>query len=152
MVAPFARNSAAATSRTTSLTPTSSDARVGRSAASLGSCRSMTSRGSNARGVDVGGGTVQIRSFGLTLVAGAALLLSACTSTGGSPAASVAPDPCAGAKAGAAHTPPTDWTKAKIGVVTDIGTLNDKNFNEYSFKGAQDGATAIKAAAPQSVV
>jgi basic membrane protein A and related proteins len=98
---------------------------------------------------------VHVRSTGLTLVAGVALLLSACTG-GGTPASqaagSVAPDPCAGAKAGAAHTPPTDWSKAKVGVVTDIGTLNDKNFNEYSFKGAQDGATAIKAAAPQSVV
>ena len=50
------------------------------------------------------------------------------------------------AAASAAHS------DLKIGVVTDIGTLNDKNFNEYSFKGAQDGATAIKAAAPQSVV
>ncbi|MDQ6793737.1 MAG: BMP family ABC transporter substrate-binding protein [Chloroflexota bacterium] len=96
---------------------------------------------------------MRTRSLGLTMVAGLAVLLSACTSTGtGSPAATAAPDPCAGAKAGAAHTPPTDWSKAKVGVVTDIGTLNDKNFNEYSFKGAQDGATAIKAAAPQSVV
>ncbi|MEO5941222.1 MAG: BMP family ABC transporter substrate-binding protein, partial [Candidatus Limnocylindrales bacterium] len=40
----------------------------------------------------------------------------------------------------------------KIGVVTDIGTLNDKNYNEYSFKGAQEGAVAIGAAEPQSVV
>ena len=96
---------------------------------------------------------MRTRSIGLTMIAGLAVLLSACTSTGtGSPAATPAPDPCAGAKAGAAHTPPTDWSKAKIGVVTDIGTLNDKNFNEYSFKGAQDGATAVKAAAPQSVV
>ena len=96
---------------------------------------------------------MRARSLGLTLLSGAALLLSACTTgTGGSPAATTAPDPCAGAKAGAAHTAPTDWSKAKIGVVTDIGTLNDKNFNEYSFKGAEDGAAAIKAGAPQSVV
>ena len=40
----------------------------------------------------------------------------------------------------------------KIGVVTDIGTLNDKNYNEYSFKGAEEGATAIGAAAPTSIV
>src|SRR3954471_1694752 len=94
------------------------------------------------------------RSIGLTLVSVAALLLSARppTGSGGSPAASVAPDPFAGAKAGGAHTAPTDWSKAKIGVVTDIGTLNDKNFNEYSFKGAQDGATALKAQPPQSVI
>src|SRR4029079_15961007 len=40
----------------------------------------------------------------------------------------------------------------KIGVVTDIGTLNDKNYNEYSFKGAQAGAAAIGAAEPTSIV
>jgi basic membrane protein A len=40
----------------------------------------------------------------------------------------------------------------KIGVVTDIGTLNDKGYNEYSFKGAVDGAAAIGAPAPQSTV
>jgi basic membrane protein A len=40
----------------------------------------------------------------------------------------------------------------KIGVVVDIGTLNDKGYNEYSFKGAEDGAVAIGAPAPQSTV
>ena len=40
----------------------------------------------------------------------------------------------------------------KIGVVTDIGTLNDKGYNEYSFKGAVDGAQAIGSAEPQSTV
>ena len=48
-----------------------------------------------------------------------------------------------------ASTAATTW---KVGVVTDIGTLNDKNFNEYTFKGAQDGAAAIGAAAPDSFV
>ena len=36
--------------------------------------------------------------------------------------------------------------------MTDIGTLNDKNFNEYSYKGAQQGATDIGAANPPAVV
>ena len=40
----------------------------------------------------------------------------------------------------------------KIGVVTDIGQLEDKSFNEYSWKGAQDGAKAIGAPAPQVIV
>jgi basic membrane protein A len=31
----------------------------------------------------------------------------------------------------------------KVGVVTDIGQLDDKSFNEYSWKGAQEGAAAI---------
>ncbi len=94
------------------------------------------------------------RSLGLTLVSGLAIILSACTNTGGGASAgpSAAPDPCAGAAAGPAHTAPTDWSKAKIGVATDIGTLDDKNFNEYTNKGAQAGATDLGAAAPKSVV
>jgi len=40
----------------------------------------------------------------------------------------------------------------KIGVVTDVGTVNDKNFNEFTFVGAKDGAAAIGAAEPPVVV
>ena len=40
----------------------------------------------------------------------------------------------------------------KIGVVTDVGTVNDKNFNEYTFVGAKDGAAAIGATEPPVVV
>jgi basic membrane protein A and related proteins len=47
---------------------------------------------------------------------------------------------------------PAAGTNLKIGVVTDIGTLNDKNYNEYSFKGATEGAAAIGAATPSSIV
>jgi basic membrane protein A len=39
-----------------------------------------------------------------------------------------------------------------IGVVTDVGTVDDKNFNEYSFQGAVDGAIAIGAAASEDDV
>jgi len=98
---------------------------------------------------------MRVRSLGLTLLAGFAIVLSACTNTGsgtGSAAPSAAKDPCTGAAAGPAHTAPTDWSKAKIGVATDIGTLDDKNYNEYTFKGATAGATDLKAAAPKSVV
>jgi basic membrane protein A len=31
----------------------------------------------------------------------------------------------------------------KVGMVTDIGALEDKSFNEYSWKGVQDGAAAV---------
>lgn len=40
----------------------------------------------------------------------------------------------------------------KIGLVTDVGTLDDHNFNQYSWEGAKAGASAIGAAAPQSIV
>ena len=99
---------------------------------------------------------MRTRSSGLTLLAGLAIVLSACSSSGGGASASAAPtaapDPCTGAAAGPAHTAPTDWSKAKIGVATDIGTLDDKNYNEYTFKGATAGATDLGAAAPKSVV
>jgi basic membrane protein A and related proteins len=41
---------------------------------------------------------------------------------------------------------------ALIGVVTDVGTLDDKNFNEYSWLGAQQGAAAIGAPDPEAIV
>ena len=40
----------------------------------------------------------------------------------------------------------------KIGVVTDIGQLEDKSFNEYSWKGVQEGASAIGAPTPHVIV
>jgi basic membrane protein A len=40
----------------------------------------------------------------------------------------------------------------KIGVVTDVGTLDDRNFNQYSWEGALRGAAAIGAAQPQNIV
>ncbi len=88
---------------------------------------------------------MRIRSVGPTAIAMLAIVVSACTSSGGSPAASTAPDPCAGASAhaGAKHTIPTDKTKIKIGVATDVGTVNDKNFNEYTYLGAKSAAAAL---------
>jgi basic membrane protein A and related proteins len=99
------------------------------------------------------------RSIGLTLFSGLAILLAAC-STGGSASpssAATAAPPASEPAASAASTAPSAGASAahsdlKIGVVTDIGTLNDKNYNEYSFKGAQEGAAAIGAAAPTSIV
>ena len=45
---------------------------------------------------------------------------------------------------------PGTGSSLKIGMVTDIGQLEDKSFNEFSWKGIQDGANAI--AAPKPVV
>ena len=96
---------------------------------------------------------MRTRSLGLTLLAVFALASAACTSGGGgSQAPTAPPDPCAGQTAGAAHTLPTDAKQYKIGVLADIGSLTDKNFNEYTNKGAQDGASAIGAATPAAVV
>jgi basic membrane protein A and related proteins len=46
----------------------------------------------------------------------------------------------------------TGTSDAKIGLVTDVGTLDDKNFNEYSWIGAQQGAASIGAPAPEAIV
>src|SRR4029078_13097385 len=118
---------------------------------------------------------MRTRSLGLTLFGSAAILVSACTSGATpSPSASQAPAPSVAAPSteasadgsaaassaapsperAAEASPPASVAPSvaqapnlKIGVVTDIGTLNDKNYNEYSFKGAQQGAKAIGDAA-----
>jgi basic membrane protein A len=101
------------------------------------------------------------RSLGLTLFGAVAIIVAACgggatptpaqsATTPSQPTTSAsapAESPSGGASPSAAGT-----SALKIGVVTDIGTLNDKNFNEYSFKGAQAGAAAIGAAEPTSIV
>ena len=58
--------------------------------------------------------------------------------------------PAAPATASApAETSGPSFTTWKIDVVTDVGTVNDKNFNQYSYEGAKLGAHNIGAADPQ---
>ena len=63
---------------------------------------------------------MRTRSLAVALFATMAIVLSAC---------------------GATATPAP--AGLKIGLVTDVGTLDDKNFNQYSWEGAQDGATKV---------
>jgi basic membrane protein A len=63
---------------------------------------------------------MRTRSIGLSLLAVLALAATACNA-GGSPAPKA----------------------LKVGLVTDVGTLDDKSFNEASWKGAQDGAAKV---------
>ncbi len=99
---------------------------------------------------------MHIRSKGAGVVAALVLVVSACSSaatTAPTAAPTVAPTtaPASAAPSTAASTAPSatpapsfaQMPNLKIGVVTDIGTLDDKGYNEYSFKGAQDGAIAI---------
>jgi basic membrane protein A and related proteins len=106
---------------------------------------------------------MRIRSTGLALFAGLSIFVAACSNGGASssPAASTATSaaPSAAASgsaepAGSASASASTATKSdlKIGVVTDVGTVNDKNFNEYTFVGAQQGAAAIGADPPPVVV
>lgn len=98
------------------------------------------------------------RSMGLSLLGGLALIVSACqpgTSTAPSANSSTAPASSAPASASTGSAGPSasgSGTALKIGVVTDVGTVDDKNFNQFSYEGAQKGAADIGAAAPQVVV
>jgi len=73
-----------------------------------------------------------VRLYGVVLTLALSIVMAAC---GGS----------SGTGTPAATTP-------KIGVVTDIGQLEDKSFNEYSWKGVQEGAAAIGAPTPKVIV
>jgi basic membrane protein A and related proteins len=102
---------------------------------------------------------MQKRSLGLSLFGGLAIIVAACTNaatptpSASQPAAASQPAPSTDASsAPSALASQAAHSDLKIGVVTDIGTLNDKNYNEYSFKGAEEGAAAIGAAAPKSIV
>ncbi|MEP6808373.1 MAG: BMP family ABC transporter substrate-binding protein [Chloroflexota bacterium] len=73
------------------------------------------------------------------------IVLAACSSVSNSPSASAG-----GSTAASASAAPT--STLKIGVVPDNAGINDKGFNEYSYKGAQQGAAKIGAAAPKVIV
>jgi basic membrane protein A len=104
---------------------------------------------------------MRIRSTGLALFAGLSIFVAACSSSGASTSPSTAataappsaaPSVEASASASAAPSASAAHSDLKIGVVTDIGTLDDKNYNEYTYKGVQAAAAAIGADAPPAVV
>jgi len=102
---------------------------------------------------------MRIRSTGLALFAGLSIFVAACSNGGASssPAASTATSAAPSAAASGSAEPAASASAAtkselKIGVVTDVGTVNDKNFNEFTFVGAQQGAAAIGADPPPVVV
>jgi basic membrane protein A len=86
---------------------------------------------------------IQRRYSMVAILMTGALALAAC-GPGTSPAESAA-----GASTAESTAPHSDL---KIGVVTDVGTANDKNFNEYTFVGAKNGAAAIGAEEPPVTV
>ena len=104
---------------------------------------------------------MRTRSMGIALFSVLALVLSACSTAAtptpaASQAASAAPStaesPAASGSAGASSAPSAAAGAWKVGVVTDVGTLDDKNFNQYSFEGAELGATAVGASSPPAIV
>jgi len=104
---------------------------------------------------------MRIRSTGLALFAGLSIFVAACSSSGASTSPSAAataapptaaPSVEASASASTAPSASAAHSDLKIGVVTDIGTLDDKNYNEYTYKGVTAAAAAIGAATPPAVV
>jgi len=71
----------------------------------------------------------------LGLLAATAVIFGACSSA-------ATPSP----------VPTSAGASLKIGVVTDVGTVDDKNFNQFSYEGAVAGAADIGAAKPAVVV
>ena len=92
------------------------------------------------------------KRFGLTLFAGLAIFVAACTSGGATTApsapASVAPSAPASVEPSApASVEPTAEvitcdTKIKVGLVTDVGRVNDKGFNQSAYEGMLAAAEA----------
>lgn len=71
----------------------------------------------------------------------ASLVLAAC---GGTPAPTTAPETQAPATEAPTAVPPTP-TPLKIGVVTDVGQLEDKSFNQAAYEGGKAAAEKIGA-------
>lgn len=83
------------------------------------------------------------RSLGLTLFSGLAILVAACGGGASpSPSASSAA-PSIGPSEPASTEPSPSAAALKVGVVTDVGQLEDKSFNQSSNEGAKAAADAV---------
>ena len=98
----------------------------------------------------------------LTAVVGLSLILAACGGGSPSPSASTSTAESMAPESAAASTaesmapesaaPSVPQANLKIGLVTDVGTLDDHNFNQYSWEGAVKGAQEIGSPDPQNIV
>jgi basic membrane protein A and related proteins len=94
----------------------------------------------------------------LAILAALTLVLGACTGDqGGSPSAADLGLCRPVGDATAPETPAPDAAEPgssdlQIGLVTDVGTLDDRNFNQYSWEGALRGAATIGAPEPQNII
>jgi basic membrane protein A len=91
------------------------------------------------------------KRFGLTLFAGLAIIVAACGPGAASTAPSVAPSVAAPSVAAPSVAAPsvepsaatvTCDTKLKVGLVTDVGRINDKGFNQSAYEGMLAAAEA----------
>jgi basic membrane protein A len=96
------------------------------------------------------------RSVILAVLAVLTLILAACQGEAASPSADLGLCRAIGdATAPATPEPETaepGSSDLKVGLVTDVGTLDDRNFNQYSWEGALLGTAILGAPEPQSVI
>ena len=88
------------------------------------------------------------RSLGLTLFSGLAFLVAACGNGGATASPSAATQPPTETAAPtetamASESPGQSFEALKVGVVTDVGQLEDKSFNQSSNEGAEAAAEMI---------
>ena len=115
----------------------------------LSPIRAAVAPGAHDADVDHGGGHMRTRSRLLSLLAVTAIVAAACgggTSTAPSPSTAASAEPSAAESVAPTASP---W---KIAVHTDVGSIDDKNFNQYSYAGAVEGAEAIGAEKPPYIV
>ena len=93
---------------------------------------------------------MRTRSLGLTLFSGLAFLVAACSSGASSPSAAAPESQAPASEAPTSQAPASEAPSSpaasmrplKVGVVTDVGQLEDKSFNEFSNAGAVAAAEA----------
>ena len=93
---------------------------------------------------------MRTRSLGLTLFSGLAFLVAACSSGASSPSAAAPESQAPASEAPTSQAPASEAPSSpaasmrplKVGVVTDVGQLEDKSFNEFSNAGAEAAAAA----------
>lgn len=93
---------------------------------------------------------MRTRSLGLTLFSALAFLVAACSGGSSSPSAAAPESQAPASEAPTSQAPASEAPSSpaasmrplKVGVVTDVGQLEDKSFNEFSNAGAEAAATA----------
>src|SRR5664279_2368561 len=78
-----------------------------------------------------------------TLLAATVFVVSGCSSAATSSVPSSTPATSSAATSTPATSSAPSATPLKIGVVTDVGRVDDKNFNQYSYEGAKAAAAAL---------
>jgi basic membrane protein A len=91
---------------------------------------------------------MRTRSIGLSLFGVLALVAAACTNGGSSPSptsGTPTTQPSSASSQGASTAPSaaavTCTTKLKVGLVTDVGRINDKGFNQSAYEGMESAKT-----------